>query len=666
MLILADREDGRTHYFYVVDAHTHLGKEAVVIASGKPGLRTNVAKQTIDFYVQVQNTLEKMLISNDARYCYTKDPRFPFTQPLPLIGHLLSALDPHRNVGWLMDQFVAFPFSDITQTKEQPRFKATNNMLLRRTTAPASSLRIIPYCRVDPHDGDAAVKEVNRAAKLGARGLKLHPIAQNWLEEILCPKSINVVKEAVLNQLPVIFDCRYFKTAEDLYQLAEILKPELPKNLRDTFRIIIGHTCMEYKRRRMFEIIDHPNILSETSGLRSNDVPFFFRNLIDNIPEDWSSNIVYGTDFNYFTIPQTLDMLSYLFSWQFRELGATYKDIQKILGLNLLSCLRPYAPIVPPLIPPKKKRSKINRVMTKNLEGVSSSTPSLTAQNAFSSEVMSKTPSEITSKVPSETPEVSSKVPSEDSHDFIIISSEISSNVSSEAIEETESYIEDFDKDIIAEEFEDSIQEEKMEEQEKQEEEDKYVDSLSSPSELFSSEFMESKPPSPSIEIQEDVLFTPSTLQRITLEAVRPELENSLKTGDVRALILDKSLISKFYSDLITLTGDKNKANRINFLTYEVHKVPGKFSDSNSGVLTFSKQIVLDSNRHFQFVLIRLENDSATIFTTQNSALVQPKLFSLLRRYYPQNFTKVLIKEFGVEKIKREEEYTPKFRFLFP
>ncbi|MFX1534306.1 MAG: amidohydrolase family protein [Promethearchaeota archaeon] len=647
MLILADREDGRTHYFYVVDGHTHLGKEAVLIESGKPGLRTNAAKQTIDFYVQVQNTLEKMLISNDARYCYTKDPRFPFTQPLPLVGHLLSNLDPHRNVGWLMDQFVAFPFSDITQTKERPRFKATNDMLLRRTTAPATSLRVIPYCRVDPHDGDDAVKEVNRAAKLGARGLKLHPIAQNWLEEILSSNSVNVVKEALLNQLPVIFDCRYFKTAEDLYQLAELIKPELPPKLRDTFRIIIGHTCMEYKRRRMFEIIDHPNILSETSGLRSNDVPFFFRNLIDNIPEDWSSNIVYGTDFNYFTIPQTLDVLSYLFSWQFRELGATYNDIQKILGLNLLACLKTYAPIVPPIIPPKKKRRKLNRVMNKNLEATSSPAPPLTAQNASSIE------SEITSKVPSD-----------DSYDFTDISSEISSNVTLESIEETENHIEEFNKDITAEELERSIQEEKMEEQEKKEEK-KYFDNLFSPSE-FSPEFFENKPPNTLVEIQEDVLFPPSTLQRITLEAVRPELENSLKTGDLRALILDKSLISKFYSDLITLTGDKNKANRINFLTYEAHKVPGKFSDSMSGVLTFSKQNVLASNRHFQFVLIRLENDTATIFTAQNSALVQPKLFSLLRRYYPQDFTEVLIKEFGVEKVKREEEYESKFRILFP
>ncbi|MFX1254706.1 MAG: amidohydrolase family protein [Promethearchaeota archaeon] len=650
MIVLADREDGRTHYFYVLDAHTHLGKEAILIDSGKPGLRTNAAKQTIDFYVQVQNTLEKMLISNDARYCYTKDPRFPFTQPLPLVGHLLSALDPHRNVGWLMDQFVAFPFSDITQTKERPRFKATNDMLLRRTTAPTASLRVIPYCRVDPHDGDAAVKEISRAAKLGARGLKLHPIAQNWLEEILSPNSVNVVKEALLNQLPVIFDCRYFKTAEDLYQLAELVKPELPTKLRDTFRIIIGHTCMEYKRRRMFEIIDHPNILSETSGLRSNDVPFFFRNLIDNIPEDWSSNIVYGTDFNYFTIPQTLDVLSYLFSWQFRDLGATYKDIQNILGLNLLSSLRTYAPIVPPIIPPKKKRRKLKGVKTNNFKGISSPTPSLTAQNDSSSEIKSKTPYEITSKVPS---------------DNYYGSKEISSDVSSEPFEEIESHIEGFDKGIIAEKFEDSIQKEEIEEQEKEEEEKKVLDDLFSPSE-FSPEFFENKSLNTPLEVQEDVLFTPSTLQRITLEAVRPELENSLKTGIVRALILDKSLVSKFYSDLITLTGNKDKADRINFLTYEAHKVPGKFSDSMSGVLTFSKQTALASSRHFQFVLLRLENDTATIFTAQNSALSQPKLFSLLRRYYPHDFTEILIKEFGVEKVKREEEYESRFRVLFP
>ena len=37
---------------------------------------------------------------------------------------------------------------------------------------------LVPYCRVDPHDG--AVAEAERALDAGARGIKLHPRAEGF------------------------------------------------------------------------------------------------------------------------------------------------------------------------------------------------------------------------------------------------------------------------------------------------------------------------------------------------------------------------------------------------------------------------------------------------------------------------------------------------------
>ncbi len=44
--------------------------------------------------------------------------------------------------------------------------------------AGVSEGRLIPFCRVDPHNGDAAVAEVQRCLDLGHRGIKLHPRAE--------------------------------------------------------------------------------------------------------------------------------------------------------------------------------------------------------------------------------------------------------------------------------------------------------------------------------------------------------------------------------------------------------------------------------------------------------------------------------------------------------
>ncbi|MBS7288916.1 MAG: hypothetical protein KIH01_09335, partial [Candidatus Freyarchaeota archaeon] len=72
--------------------------------------------------------------------------------------------------------------------------------------------------------------------------------------------------------------------------------------------------------------------------MRSDDVQVFLRKLRDRLGEEWSRKILFGTDFNYFTIPQAVDFLSYIFTWEFyEELEAKLKDVERILAGNALS-----------------------------------------------------------------------------------------------------------------------------------------------------------------------------------------------------------------------------------------------------------------------------------------------------------------------------------------
>jgi len=62
----------------------------------------------------------------------------------------------------------------------------------------------VPFCTVNPHQGEEAVSELRRAVKeLGMRGLKLHP----WLQafSITHPNLENILEEAVRLRIPIIF-----------------------------------------------------------------------------------------------------------------------------------------------------------------------------------------------------------------------------------------------------------------------------------------------------------------------------------------------------------------------------------------------------------------------------------------------------------------------------
>ncbi|MEM2156965.1 MAG: amidohydrolase family protein [Candidatus Jordarchaeales archaeon] len=333
MLILKD-EKGRRVSFFVVDFHTHVGKEKVLDAVGET-FRSNTPRQTVDFYHKLQFELKACMDANPSSYRYRI---VGHAEPPPALGWFYEAFG--EAWGWTVDQFVAFPFNDYRAYSTTPSFMIPNDMVLRRSLTLPFSPRMLGFVRVDPHDGDAAVMEVERCTSAGARGLKLHPISQNFLDEINSKEVREVVATAVNNGLPVLFDCRYYATAEDIYELVQSLRGEVK---RKDFAVVLGHSSMEYTRSGLYDILRDPNIYGDTSGVRGDDVQVFLRKLRDNIEDDWSRKILFGTDFNYFTMPQAVDFLSYLFTWEFYEkLEAKLRDVERILAGNALSIIKPH------------------------------------------------------------------------------------------------------------------------------------------------------------------------------------------------------------------------------------------------------------------------------------------------------------------------------------
>lgn len=99
---------------------------------------------------------------------------------------LLAALAPTRS------RAVVFPMH------EPAGYPPANDHVI--AAAQASSGVLVPFCRVDPRDGAAA--EVRRCLKLGARGVKLHPRAEQF--GMLDPGVREIVEVAAEHRLPIL------------------------------------------------------------------------------------------------------------------------------------------------------------------------------------------------------------------------------------------------------------------------------------------------------------------------------------------------------------------------------------------------------------------------------------------------------------------------------
>jgi predicted TIM-barrel fold metal-dependent hydrolase len=325
----------------VVDTHTHLGKEEVRKGRGKD-FRIIRPKDHIDFYEKLKYDIYKRITN------YTQDTAYElsaevndFTQSTTQLQALIfSQKRTTQNIGWFADKIVTFPLHDILQSKTDPHFMRSNNYIISRAQSMEYGSRLVPFCRVDPNDGEKAVDELKRCISYGARGLKLHPLSEKWLEDIVTPEVIKLVRVAADFKLPVLFDCQNYQTAQEIHQVA--MEARSGTKNKD-FAVIIGHFGFDYQTKGMFELLEDPNIKTETSGMRGDDCAIFYKNCIDLV-EDWHLSTMYGSDHNYFSVPQASDHIVFLLSEQARELGIEFEHIKHVLGINALRILKLYWP----------------------------------------------------------------------------------------------------------------------------------------------------------------------------------------------------------------------------------------------------------------------------------------------------------------------------------
>lgn len=352
-------EERQEYTIPLLDFHTHIGKVAIETTKG-PSQRVNRPQDILDLYEKLKFDLYDRITSQPDKYYITLPSIADFIRPLyPLVKNQLYANITSK--GWIADQIVSFPFNDIFHLQTKPKFIKSNDYVRHSVNKFDLIFRFIPFCRVDATDQQAS-EEVLRSAKLGAKGLKLHPLSQNWIDKIISSNTKTVLQTAGKLSLPIIFDVPNKGVAQDITEIAK----QSRESVEYPINVVLGHNGFDYTSKEVFDCINQNGMFTEISGLRGSDVHVFFKNVMQ--VENWFDKILFGTDSNYFTVLQASDFISYLLSYDFLDLLKSKSDqevnpfviISKILALNALKIL--------PLNYPNRTELELS-LTNKNLNG---------------------------------------------------------------------------------------------------------------------------------------------------------------------------------------------------------------------------------------------------------------------------------------------------------
>ncbi len=163
---------------------------------------------------------------------------------------------------------------------EPDGYRAANDEAL--AAAAESGGRLVPFCRVDPHDG--ALAEATRCLDAGARGIKLHPRAEQFAMHE--PAVRDLVALADERRVPVLIHAGRGIPAlgRDTVELAERYR---------NARLILAHAAVSDIAWLWRLMPEHPNLFIDTSWWNPADFVLLF-GLVPPGQILWASDCPYG------------------------------------------------------------------------------------------------------------------------------------------------------------------------------------------------------------------------------------------------------------------------------------------------------------------------------------------------------------------------------------
>jgi hypothetical protein len=186
-----------------------------------------------------------------------------------------AALIAHLDVVAPDARACAFAFHDPDR---RPSYRRPNDRVL--DWAQDSGGRIIPYCRLDP--ADDPVREAERCLARGARGIKLHPRAQEFA--FTGPAIDAIFQIASDARVPILVHAgRGMPPMDPLAEVA-LRHPDVP--------LVLAHAAIAGQGMFAEKLAEHPAVLYDTSCFSCFDVVELFA----RVPAE---RIVFASDVPY-------------------------------------------------------------------------------------------------------------------------------------------------------------------------------------------------------------------------------------------------------------------------------------------------------------------------------------------------------------------------------
>jgi predicted TIM-barrel fold metal-dependent hydrolase len=227
-------------------------------------------------------------------------------------GHTLAPDELLEDMArWQIGRAVVFALNDHGRDGD---FADANRAVI--AAAAAAPGRLVPFCRVAPQRG--ALAAIEAAAAAGARGLKLHPVAQGFAPE--SPAAIACVAAATARGWPVLVHAGY--GARPLADALASVVDAVPGA-----RLVLAHGARGDARAVCSRLADHPGIWFDTSLAALPD-------LVGLPPE----RLLFGSDRpygDYATALQLVGLSARIAGWSDEQLaGVLAGNLASLVGAD--------------------------------------------------------------------------------------------------------------------------------------------------------------------------------------------------------------------------------------------------------------------------------------------------------------------------------------------
>jgi uncharacterized protein len=210
----------------------------------------------------------------------------------------------------------------IARKGQMEQTRAQNDAVM--ASAAASGGRFYAVVSVHPADGPAALLELERVAKLGAKELKLHPNTQNF--DVTDPEVGAVVEKCGDLGMAVLFDSYKPWDASEMGKLL-LLAVQHPKT-----KLVLAHMGFTHFREAVsFELVRRlgmaENVWFDISAIANTYAGSPVQSeLVWTIRKVGTDRILFGTDWPVYTPAETIRAV--------RLMGFTYAEQKQIFHDN--------------------------------------------------------------------------------------------------------------------------------------------------------------------------------------------------------------------------------------------------------------------------------------------------------------------------------------------